>query len=467
VASEVAAHPKKVDYTISPLEAEEHAAHEHNMAERSSFGITLALFQAFVIACYFVLTQHTGNPTEIAAADARFTGQVDRYYFAYSGVAFMIFIGFGFLMSFLRRYSFSAIGYNMLISAVAAEWGIICMAFFHHAAEDSNTHVTIMSIPWLIEGCFAAGAVMISFGAVLGKATPTQLIIIAFIEIIFYSLNFYFGYLNLHATDMGGSMFVHSFGAYFGIALSYAMTPEGMGAHKFNSSRTTSDMTAMFGTLVLWLYWPSFNGALAPVSSQFRVIINTVLALQGSCITAFIFSRLLSHEGKFDMVHIQNATLAGGVAIGTSADMIVGPGGAMLIGSIAGALSVFGYVKVTPWLETKGLYDTCGVHNLHGMPGVFAAITGAITAGVATSSVYGLPYDSIFGAGRSPSNQPGYQIGALVITLAVAIIGGYLTGLVVKFLEKKELVLPHGPKFPEGYFEDAGAWEVCEDYQQC
>jgi len=40
-----------------------------------------------------------------------------------------------------------------------------------------------LSIPVLIEGLFGAGAVLISFGAVLGKTTPSQLLIIGFVEV--------------------------------------------------------------------------------------------------------------------------------------------------------------------------------------------------------------------------------------------------------------------------------------------
>lgn len=51
-------------------------------------------------------------------------------------------------------------------------------------------------------------------------------------------------------------------------------------------------------------------------------------------------------------VHIQNSTLAGGVAVGTTADMVIHPYGALLTGAVAGVLSVFGFRFLTvrrPW----------------------------------------------------------------------------------------------------------------------
>ena len=42
-----------------------------------------------------------------------------------------------------------------------------------------------------------------------------------------------------------------------------------------------------------------------------------------------------------------------------------------------------------PALEKSiGLHDTCGVHNLHGMPGILGAFISAILASLATKEEY-------------------------------------------------------------------------------
>ena len=45
--------------------------------------------------------------------------------------------------------------------------------------------------------------------------------------------------------------------------------------------------------------------------------------------------------------HIQNATLAGGVAVGSVADMVIQPWGAILIGFSGGFISVVGYTLIS------------------------------------------------------------------------------------------------------------------------
>jgi len=144
------------------------------------------------------------------------------------------------------------------------------------------------------------------------------------------------------------------------------------------------------------------------------------------------------------------------VAIGTAADMMVQPYGALLVGSIAGTLSVVGFDYITPALEKHcRVHDTCGVHNLHGLPGVLAGIVGAILAGMASfeeydNSLYVLwpamqPGNATEDAaalqlegapglmpGRSASMQGGMQILAVVVTIVIAIVGGLLTGLLMR-----------------------------------
>lgn len=61
------------------------------------------------------------------------------------------------------------------------------------------------------------------------------------------------------------------------------------------------------------------------------------------------------------MVHIQNSTLAGGVAIGSAAALNIGPMGCILTGFAASAASVNAYKYVVPWVDSAlGVKDTCG-----------------------------------------------------------------------------------------------------------
>ena len=102
------------------------------------------------------------------------------------------------------------------------------------------------------------------------------------------------------------------------------------------------------------------------------------MAISASCITSIGVARILL--GKLDMEVVLNATLAGGVAVGSASDLVVNPAGAMIIGSVGGIISALGFMRLAPYLSEKiGLHDTCGVHNLHGIPGVLGGIIGAIT----------------------------------------------------------------------------------------
>lgn len=65
---------------------------------------------------------------------------------------------------------------------------------------------------------------MISFGGVMGKTSALQLLCMAFIEVFFYGLNTMVCFNYLLAVDAGGSMVIHAFGAYFGLACSWMLS---------------------------------------------------------------------------------------------------------------------------------------------------------------------------------------------------------------------------------------------------
>ena len=76
-------------------------------------------------------------------------------------------------------------------------------------------------------------------------------------------------------------------------------------------------------------------------------------SLCASVLSSFAFSSLMNEKKKFVMEHIQNATLAGGVAIGACADLMVQPWAALLVGTIAGTISVYGFDEITVCIFLK------------------------------------------------------------------------------------------------------------------
>merc|ERR1712118_637820 len=53
--------------------------------------------------------------------------------------------------------------------------------------------------------------------------------------------------------------------------------------------------------------------------------------------------------------------------------------------------------------DKLGLHDVCGVHNLHGLPGLLGGLTGAISAAMASEQVYGTSFEVLFSEGRTPA----------------------------------------------------------------
>lgn len=461
------------------------------------FSIACGLFQLLLVVLFSVVTKygdHASPPhkrkgapdTSPNASETLSTNDVSVYYSMFQDVHVMIYVGFGFLMTFLKKYGYGAVGYNFFIAALVTQWGTIVTGSLNQIYAEGHEHIEL-SIQTLVTSEFAAATVLITYGAVLGKVSRLQLLVIGILEVVFYAINELIAVEFLKYADAGGSIIIHTFGAYFGLALSRVLYTKKALDNPKEESNYQSDLFAMIGTIFLWMYWPSFNAALVAPDyvAQHRSVINTYFSLAAACVTTFALSPLFQRDGtkwKLSMVHIQNATLAGGVAVGTASNMAISPWGALLIGCSAGALSTVGYAYLTPFLTkyTK-THDTCGVNNLHGMPGILGGIAGAIAAAHADADKYG--YDGMYslwsarapgknsteylrltnlgvtfdaGEGRSAKAQAGYQIAGLAVALAIAVLGGVVTGFIVRWKI-------FDPPSREQMYDDNDYWEVPVD----
>ena len=134
------------------------------------------------------------------------------------------------------------------------------------------------------------------------------------------------------------------------------------------------------------------------------------------------------------------------MAIGAASNLKITPGMAMLVGVCAASISTFGFSRVQAYVEAKlGLHDSCGVHNLHGMP----ALLGSFVVALAVS-VPGTQGDVVYPRG---DQQPFAQLGGAGVTLVFGLVSGAIVGTILKKL------LPHKSNKP---FRDNAWWKVAE-----
>jgi ammonium transporter Rh len=349
--------------------------------------------------------------------------EFSQYNFAI-GILAMLLLGFGFLMVFVKKNGFSALTGTYLVVAAIIPLYMLLRSMGILSAEE----LPLDSIETILFAEFAAAAALIAMGAGLGRLRHFQYLLLGILIIPFYMLVEWLvtdGALGFTEdfVDTAGSIGIHAFGAYFGLAMSLVITTK---AHKEVpiESDDNSDKFSMVGSMVLWLFWPSFCSAIVSPEELQLTAVNTIFALCGATLATFLLSCAL-RKGKTNIADIANAALAGGVSIGSTCN-IVSPKTAFLIGVCAGLLCTFGFIVIQGKLEKKiGLVDTCGVHNLHGMPGLFGGLVAIIVVPSAAGS----------------------QVASILVTLAIAIVGGIITGFIIKATGSKKLAYDDAEEF--------------------
>ncbi|XP_023323296.1 ammonium transporter Rh type A [Eurytemora carolleeae] len=436
---------------------------------------TLAMIQIIIVGIFFLLGRYddSSNPKNVNSKHGieRLKYNLNAYPLGVD-IFMMLFGGFGYLMTFLKKYGLGAVGLTMIITAVVTEFTVIVIGLTHINSD----FVIEVEFITLVEAGVTATSVLITFGALIGKVNPLQMLVIGIIECIIITLNMYLGYKILGANDVGGAILIHTFGAYFGLAVSLALRNQKVElSFNLEEPRYTSDITSLLGTVFLWVFWPSFNGILAVEDARLRCYINTYLSLCSSTVATFVISGLLGNK-KFCPEDVQNATLAGGVMVGATADMVLQPYGACLAGTLAGIVSTIGFKYITPVIHRHlRIHDTCGVHNLHGLPGIMSGLSSVLVVLLASEDSYGANLYKMFplcaplegthalkvlqqqlpelegGEGRSVGFQALVQLLTLGATLLIAIVSGLVVGIFIS-IQKLFDTIPDEELFDDDLF---------------
>jgi ammonium transporter Rh len=349
--------------------------------------------------------------------------QVEQYNFSIHILA-MLLVGFGFLMVFVRKYGYSATTGTFLVVAAGLPLYLLLRSIGVISAEALPAD----SINVLLLAEFAAASALIAMGAVLGRLRVYQYALVGIMAVAAYMVNEWLvldGGLGFTRgfVDAAGSIVIHSFGAYFGLGLAVALTSRASRS-KVIESDETSDRFSMLGSMVLWIFWPSFCSAVVSHEQMPITVINTIMSLCGATLITYVASTML-RKGKLSIADMANAALAGGVAIGATCNRVTALG-AFGIGLLAGAICVIGYVVIQPRLQALfKIVDTCGVHNLHGMPGLLGGIVAIfVVPGIAVA-----------------------QLSGIVVTVLLALISGVAAGYLIRATGSKSMVYEDADEF--------------------
>ena len=166
---------------------------------------------------------------------------------------------------------------------------------------------------------------------------------------------------------------------------------------------------AMIGASLLWVGWFGFNAgsALSASGTMALAFFNTLLATATGVLAWLTVEwRVKGHASLLGGI---SGAVAGLVGV-TPAAGLVGPGGALVIGLISGAVCVWGVSGLKRLLNADDSLDVFGIHGVAGIAG--AMLTGVFNfqafGGPGEASLSGLPY------------QLWIQLEGILITIALS-----------------------------------------------
>lgn len=286
------------------------------------------------------------------------------------------------LMDFvIGTIAFWIVGFGIMFGSKNGFWGGIDL-FSQHSYRTDMPDMAFL----IFQTVFAATAATIVSGAMAERTKfNAYLVYSAAITLIIYPISGHWawggGWLSQLAVpfhDFAGSSVVHMVGGMIALIGAAVLGPR-LGKYdkegKAKAIPGQSLSMAALGVFILWIGWFGFNpGSQLAAAGEANakaislIFVTTNIAAAGGALSTMLYIWLKYKKPTLSMT--LNGALAGLVAITAGCDA-VSPGGALIIGLLAGILVV---LSVEFFDKVAKIDDPVGAISVHGICGAFGTL---------------------------------------------------------------------------------------------
>ena len=394
----------------------------------------LIIFQS-TMAFIFGVFNH-GTDGELFVDDST---DLTILYYRFTSVMVMILLGFGYNSVQSADGAISNIGFTLLLTTVVTQFAFLTNSFFQSCINgfDGYTGYLSYTIYDLQDCSFAAFACVISFSSFGSSLAPVQMIIVALVQTLGYSLNSKYLMQLFDLYDPGQIYGIHLFSACFALSFSWFIRSS---RFRFDAKKEVDSELIFLGTLFLYIFWPNFvSGTYTANSDQSQFgYVNTFTCITASTVTSFAGAFLLNNDTKINTYYVRNAIVSGGIAIGGIATLRIGSYIVILIGMAASIISIATHSMLAPYLlKEYHIFDASGVLGTHGMCGLFGAVLSVVVAAYKAD----IKSNDVAEYGDNYASQWWRQFVCIYVVIAISFFFGCLAGIVhnisVKLINKE------------------------------
>ena len=268
-------------------------------------------------------------------------------------------LGFGLSFSLGKNKIWSSLGFHLLITVITFQLYFLVSAFWTNVGisgssktftwgnkfpaflTDSNNNSFGTCGITAVQALKCSLANGISFAAISGRAGPLEAMVVSLFGTLIYELNRQL--VSRYSFDFGGTITIFCFAGFFGstisIILYHCVQKQKFKEHRMRLSSNFSTLFAAIGSLFCWVFFPFLNIDL-PLSLilSYSAGLNTIFCISACVATTVSLTCIIN--GKLNFRDIIFSTIAGGVAVGSSAAIINTSLQALLLGVGAGVMHV-------------------------------------------------------------------------------------------------------------------------------